>query len=282
MAKLGGLGKGLDALFVDNSAVSGGTSELDLSQIEPDRSQPRKSFDPEALAELAASIKEHGVLQPILVRPSGSSYVIVAGERRWRAARQAGLTRVPVLIKDLTDQESLSVAMVENLQREDLNPVEEAQGYRNLAEATGWTQEEISRRVGKSRSAVANSMRMLSLPDSVLALLRDGKITAGHAKAILAIADDKTREEVAALVAKKGLTVRQAEKMTRRKPVQETIKLPPSKDNTGNEVALALQNALGVEVRVKYNDGRGTLSLDFYSKDQLLDFANRLAGERKE
>ncbi len=281
MAKLGGLGKGLDALFVDNSAVSGGTSELDLSQIEPDRSQPRKNFDPEALAELAASIKEHGVLQPILVRPSGSSYVIVAGERRWRAARQAGLTRVPVLIKDLTDQESLSVAMVENLQREDLNPVEEAQGYRSLAEATGWTQEEISRQLGKSRSAVANSMRILSLPDSVLALLRDGKITAGHAKAILAIADDKTREEVAALVAKKGLTVRQAEKMTRRRPVQETIKLPPSKDNTGNEVALALQNALGVEVRVKYNDGRGTLSLDFYSKDQLLDFANRLAGERK-
>ena len=281
MAKLGGLGKGLDALFVDNSVVSEGSAELDIAEIEPDRSQPRKTFDPESLAELAASVKQHGVLQPILVRPSASGYTIVAGERRWRAARLAGLTRVPVLIRDLNDLEAMSIALVENLQREDLNPVEEAQGYKRLAEAAGWTQEEIARHVGRSRPAVANSMRLLSLPDKVLDLLGTGKITTGHAKAILSIADDETRVKVASLVAEKGLTVRQAEKMTQRSPKQETIKLPPSKNNTGSEVALALQNALGVEVRVKYNDGKGTLSLDFYSKDQLLDFANKLAGERK-
>jgi len=281
MAKIGGLGKGLDALFVDNSVVSEGSTELDLADIEPDRSQPRKTFDPESLAELAASIKEHGVLQPILVRPSSSGYTIVAGERRWRAARLAGLTRVPVLIRDLNDLEAMSIALVENLQREDLNPVEEAQGYRRLAEATGWTQEEIARHVGRSRPAIANSLRLLSLPDKVLDLLSAGKITTGHAKAILSIADEETRVKVASLVAEKGLTVRQAEKITQRPPKQETIKLPPSKDNTGSEVALALQNALGVEVRVKYNDGKGTLSLDFYSKEQLIDFANKLAGERK-
>ncbi len=277
----GGLGKGLDALFVDNSVVSEGPTELDITEIEPDRSQPRKNFDSESLAELAASIKQHGVLQPILVRPSSSGYTIVAGERRWRAARLAGLTRVPVLIKDLTDLEAMSVTLVENLQREDLNPVEEAQGYRRLSEAAGWTQEEIAKRVGKSRPTIANSLRLLSLPDKVLDLLSAGKITAGHAKAILSIADDDTRVKVASLVAEKGLTVRQAEKMTQRSPRQVTINLPSSKDNTGSEVALALQNALGVEVRVKYNDGKGTLSLDFYSKEQLLDFANRLAGERK-
>ena len=281
-AKKNSLGRGLEALFVDNTETAKGATELEIADISPDRSQPRKAFDPESLAELAASIKEHGVLQPILVRPSGEGYMIVAGERRWRAARLAGLTTVPVLIKELSDTDAMSVAMVENLQREDLNPVEEAEGYKRLSEASGWTQEQIARTVGKSRPTIANSIRLLSLPADVVELLRSGKITAGHAKAILSIADDKTRSEVAKLVAEKGYTVRQAEKLTQKKPSQEVIRLPRESDNTGREVAISLQNALGVQVKVKYNGGKGTLSLDFYSKDQLLDFANRLGAERTE
>lgn len=279
--KKGGLGKGLDALFVDNSESAAGAAELNIADIEPDRSQPRKTFDHESLAELAASIREHGILQPILVRPTEDGYKIVAGERRWRAARIAGLSTVPVIIKDMSDFDAMSVAMVENLQREDLNPVEEAEGYRRLAEATGWTQEQIAKQVGRSRPAVSNSLRLLSLPSDALDLLKEGRITTGHAKAILSIADDETRSKVANLVAEKGLTVRQAEKLTQKRPTQETIKLPRSDDNTGTEVALSLQNALGVQCKVRYNDGRGTLSVDFYSKEQLIEFANRLAAERK-
>ena len=278
--KKGGLGKGLDALFLDNSVTAEGSTELAITELQPDRSQPRKQFDEDALAELAASIRQHGVLQPILVRPvSDGSYRIVAGERRWRAARLAGLTAVPVTIRELSDQDAMSVALVENLQREDLKPVEEAEGYRRLMQVTGWTQEQVSKQVGRSRPAVANALRLLSLPKNALSLLREGKITTGHAKAILAIADDALRDEVAKKVAETGMTVREAEKLAQKKPKQDTLHMPRSKDSAASEVEIALQNALGVEVRVKYADGRGTLSVDFYSKEQLFEFANRLGGE---
>ena len=280
-AKKGGLGKGLDALFLDNSATAEGTTELPIAELSPDRAQPRKIFDEDALAELANSIRQHGVLQPILVRPmQDGSYRIVAGERRWRAARLAGLTAVPVTIRDMSDEDAMSIALVENLQREDLNPVEEAEGYRHLAQATGWTQEQIAKQVGRSRPAVANALRLLSLPDEVLSLLRDGNITTGHAKAILAIADDDTRIAVAKQVADTGMTVREAEKLAQKPAKQEKLKLPRPKNTVASEVELARQNALGVEVRVKYTAGKGTLSVDFYSKEQLFEFANKLGGEQ--
>lgn len=277
----GGLGKGLDAIFIDNSVSSDSTSFLPVSEISPDRSQPRKIFSDESLAELADSIREHGVLQPILVRPdSAGSYKIVAGERRWRASRLAGLDRIPVIIKEMSDSDAYSVALVENLQREDLNPVEEAEGYKQLADSQGWTQEQIASRVGKSRPAVANAMRLLTLPDSVLSLLRDGKITAGHARAILGIPEDSVKQQVAELVAEKDLSVREAERLSRIRSPRQPKKGSPV-DPVAGEVELALKDALGVNVKVKYSGGKGTLSLDFYSKEQLFDFANKLGGNDK-
>lgn len=279
--KLGGLGKGLDALFQDNSTPAQGATELPMDEIFPDRNQPRKDFDDESLQELANSMREHGVLQPILVRPIDNGYQIVAGERRWRAARLAGLTSVPVNIRELSDFDAMSVALVENLQREDLNPIEEAEGYRKLSDATGWTQEQIAKRVGRSRPSIANSLRLLSLPEEVIDLLRTGKLTTGHAKAILSIADDETRISVAKMVSEKGLTVREAEKLSQKGIKQQHFSLPSTKDPVAAEVELALKEALGVEVSVKYKAGKGTLSLDFYSKDQLFDFANKLGGKEQ-
>ncbi|MBQ6148045.1 MAG: ParB/RepB/Spo0J family partition protein [Oscillospiraceae bacterium] len=277
--KIGGLGRGLDALFQDNSVPAQGATELPMDEIFPDRNQPRKDFDDESLQELANSVKEHGVLQPILVRPIDNGYQIVAGERRWRAARLAGLTSVPVNIREMSDFDAMSIALVENLQREDLNPIEEAEGYRNLANATGWTQEQIAKRVGRSRPAVANALRLLSLPDEVIDLLRTGKLTTGHAKAILSIADDSTRVSVARMISEKGLTVREAEKLSQKGMTQERIPLPQAKDPVASEVELALKEALGVEVNVKYKAGQGTISLNFYSKEQLFEFANKLGGK---
>ena len=277
--KIGGLGRGLDALFQDNSVPAQGATELPMDEIFPDRNQPRKDFDDESLQELANSVREHGVLQPILVRPIDNGYQIVAGERRWRAARLAGLTSVPVNIREMSDFDAMSIALVENLQREDLNPIEEAEGYRNLANATGWTQEQIAKRVGRSRPAVANALRLLSLPDEVIDLLRTGKLTTGHAKAILSIADDSTRISVARMISEKGLTVREAEKLSQKGMTQERIPLPQAKDPVASEVELALKEALGVEVNVKYKAGQGTISLNFYSKEQLFDFANKLGGK---
>ena len=187
-----GLGKGLDALFVDNAVESESrVNALPIAEVEPNRDQPRKEFDQEALEELAASIAEHGVLQPILVRPVSGGYQIVAGERRWRAARLAGLVEIPAVIKEMTDQEVGQAALVENLQREDLNPVEEALGYHQLMEQFGMTQEQVAKKVSKSRPAVANAVRLLGLPEEVLAFLRAGSLTAGHAKALLSLKEEE-------------------------------------------------------------------------------------------
>lgn len=275
------LGKGLDALFLDNAPLDGeSANELPLSEIEPDRSQPRQTWDDETLQELARSIEQHGVLQPILVRPTPDGrYQIVAGERRWRASRLAGKTTIPVIVRSLSELEAMTYALVENLQREDLNPVDEAQGYKKLMEVTGMTQEQVARQVGRSRPAVANALRLLGLPKEALDLLREEKITAGHAKAILAIADDKMRVQVAKQVAETGMTVRQAEKVCAKPLKQESIPLPKPKNSVASEVELSLQNALGVEVKVDYRDGKGSLTINFYSKDQLFEFANKLGGQ---
>ena len=211
---IGGLGSGMDLLFEENVTEVQVKKTLRVSEIEPNRSQPRKNFDESAIAALADSIREHGVLQPILVRPlTLGGYQIVAGERRWRAARMLGLDEVPVVIRDLSDLETAQIALIENLQRENLNPVEEAEGYVRLQEEFGMKQEDIARTVGKSRSAVTNAIRLLRLPDEVRTLLEEGSITAGHARALLAFSNDELMIQTALKAAEGLLTVRAIEKM---------------------------------------------------------------------
>ena len=277
----GGLGRGLESLFEDAAPSFESDTRIEtlpLREIEPDPGQPRKTFDDETLAELSASIAEHGLLQPIAVRPKPSGgYLIVAGERRWRASRMAGLTEVPVIVKDVTDEQAMELALVENLQREDLDPVEEAAGIRELMTRCDLTQEQASRKLGKSRSALANSLRLLSLPETVLELLKSGFITIGHAKVVLGLPTPELQEEAAQMIADNQLNVRQAEALCKKlaKPAKEPVAAPlPSALPV--EVEESLKQALGSEVRVAYHDGKGKLTVHFYSDDQLKAFANLL------
>lgn len=277
----GGLGRGLESLFEDAAPSCESDTRIEtlpLREIEPDPGQPRKTFDDETLAELSASIAEHGLLQPIAVRPKPSGgYLIVAGERRWRASRMAGLTEVPVIVKDVTDEQAMELALVENLQREDLDPVEEAAGIRELMTRCDLTQEQAARKLGKSRSALANSLRLLSLPETVLELLKSGFITIGHAKVILGLPTPELQEEAAQMIADNQLNVRQAEALCKKlaKPAKEPVAAPlPSALPV--EVEESLKQALGSEVRVAYHDGKGKLTVHFYSDDQLKAFANLL------
>lgn len=277
----GGLGRGLESLFEDAAPSFESDTRIEtlpLREIEPDPGQPRKTFDDETLAELSASIAEHGLLQPIAVRPKPSGgYLIVAGERRWRASWMAGLTEVPVIVKDVTDEQAMELALVENLQREDLDPVEEAAGIRELMTHCDLTQEQAARKLGKSRSALANSLRLLSLPETVLELLKSGFITIGHAKVILGLPTPELQEEAAQMIADNQLNVRQAEALCKKlaKPAKEPVAAPlPSALPV--EVEESLKQALGSEVRVAYHDGKGKLTVHFYSDDQLKAFANLL------
>ena len=277
----GGLGRGLESLFEDAAPSFESDTRIEtlpLREIEPDPGQPRKTFDDETLAELSASIAEHGLLQPIAVRakPSGG-YLIVAGERRWRASRMAGLTEVPVIVKDVTDEQAMELALVEILQREDLDPVEAAAGIRELMTRCDLTQEQAARKLGKSRSALANSLRLLSLPETVLELLKSGFITIGHAKVILGLPTPELQEEAAQMIADNQLNVRQAEALCKKlaKPAKEPVAAPlPSALPV--EVEESLKQALGSEVRVAYHGGKGKLTVHFYSDDQLKAFANLL------
>ena len=277
----GGLGRGLESLFEDAAPSFESDTRIEtlpLREIEPDPGQPRKTFDDETLAELSASIAEHGLLQPIAVRPKPSGgYLIVAGERRWRASRMAGLTEVPVIVKDVTDEQAMELALVENLQREDLDPVEEAAGIRELMTRCDLPQEQAARKLGKSRSALANSLRLLSLPETVLELLKSGFITIGHAKVVLGLPTPELQEEAAQMIADNQLNVRQAEALCKKlaKPAKEPVAAPlPSALPV--EVEESLKQALGSEVRVAYHDGKGKLTVHFYSDDQLKAFANLL------
>ena len=277
----GGLGRGLESLFEDAAPSFESDTRIEtlpLREIEPDPGQPRKTFDDETLAELSASIAEHGLLQPIAVRPKPSGgYLIVAGERRWRASRMAGLTEVPVIVKDVTDEQAMELALVENLQREDLDPVEEAADIRELMTRCDLTQEQAARKLGKSRSALANSLRLLSLPETVLELLKSGFITIGHAKVILGLPTPELQEEAAQMIADNQLNVRQAEALCKKlaKPAKEPVAAPLS-SALPVEVEESLKQALGSEVRVAYHDGKGKLTVHFYSDDQLKAFANLL------
>ena len=277
----GGLGRGLESLFEDAAPSFESDTRIEtlpLREIEPDPGQPRKTFDDETLAELSASIAEHGLLQPIAVRPKPSGgYLIVAGERRWRASRMAGLTEVPVIVKDVTDEQAMELALVENLQREDLDPVEEAAGIRELMTRCDLTQEQAARKLGKSRSALANSLRLLSLPETVLERLKSGFITIGHAKVVLGLPTPELQEEAAQMIADNQLNVRQAEALCKKlaKPAKEPVAAPLT-SALPVEVEESLKQALGSEVRVAYHDGKGKLTVHFYSDDQLKAFANLL------
>jgi len=282
VARKSGLGKGLDALFQDNGTESGNNTTLRLSEVEPNKNQPRKHFDDEALASLADSIREHGVLQPLLVRPlPNSKYQIIAGERRWRACRMLGLSEVPVIIKEMEDVTAAEIALIENLQREDLSPLEEAEGYQELIDIYGLTQEQVSQRVGKSRSAVANSLRILQLPKGVLDLVAEGSLSAGQARTILSFPEEE-QEEIALLVKKKGLTVRELEKMSSQKKKRDKavkIKEPFSEDSFYKELEISMREELNRKISIDITSGeQGCLKIDFYSKDELVDIAYRLAG----
>ena len=280
-----GLGRGLESLFEDAARdVGGPVSTLPLREIEPDKDQPRKDFDEQALSELADSIARHGLLQPIAVRAAaGGAYKIIAGERRWRAARLAGLSEVPVVIKDVTDAEAMELALIENLQREDLDPVEEAMGYRQLMERCELTQEQTAQKIGKSRSAIANSLRLLNLPDDVLAFLKEGKLSTGHAKVLLGLPDAALQSQAAEAVVGQNLNVRQTEALCKKlvKP-EKPAKPQPLRPALAGEVEYALRQVLGSEVKVDYKNGQGSLTVHFYSDEQLSAFANLLGGYNKE
>ena len=271
----GGLGRGLEALFDDNSMEDSSKSavKLKINEIEPNREQPRKSFDDEALEELANSISTHGVIQPLLVRPlPDGGYRLVAGERRWRASRMAGLTEVPVVIREMSDSEEMELALVENLQREDLNPIEEAQGLSLLMETYGLTQEQAAKRVGKSRPAVANSMRLLSLPQEVLALVERGELSAGHARTILALESEEQIVALANEIIKKKLSVRETERAVKAllKGDVKREKRVKKRDTYYDEVELAVSQSLGRKAKVFLSGGnRGTLEIEFFGKEDL-------------
>lgn len=283
--KLGGLGKGLDAIFIENDTNDSNSNVfLKISEIEPNREQPRKDFNEEALRELADSIATHGVLQPLLVRPiAGGGYQLVAGERRWRASRMAGLSEVPVVIREMTDSEMTQIALIENLQREDLNSVEEALGYKSLMEAYNLTQDEVAKAVGKSRPAVANAMRLLNLPEEVQNMLKDGEISAGHARALLGISDEEAMIKIAKSIIPQDLTVRDVERLakkqnTQKKPKSEKTHL--KRASIYDEVELSLNEHLSRRVKVMNDkENNGTLQIEFYSEEDLIQLAKLLGGE---
>lgn len=279
MKKKGGLGKGLDAIFMENTTENGNeTVILALEEITPNREQPRKEFDEEKIAELADSIRQHGVLQPLLVRPMVTGgYQIVAGERRFRAARMAGLHEVPVVVRELEDAQVTELALIENLQREDLTPMEEAMGYQSLMEQYGLTQEQVAETVGKSRPAIANALRLLQLPEEIRELLELGKITAGHARALLSFPDEESRMQAAKLAAEQGITVRELEKMAQKagEPQKEKPR-SPKRSTYFDEVEISLHEYLGRRVKVAGSRKKGTLQIEFYGEDDLQALLNSL------
>ena len=285
-AKKGGLGKGLDALFMDNETVdSGGVVTLRLSQIEPNRDQPRKIFSEEALNELADSIREHGVLQPLLVRPlPGGSYQLVAGERRWRASRMAGLQEVPVVIREMDEEQAMEIALIENLQREDLNAIEEATGYKQLMERYGMTQEQVAKRVGKSRPAIANALRLLNLPQKVMDMVGEGEVSPGHARALLAFDDQDRIVEIAQKVKTGKYSVRDIERIAKNQDEKkEKAAKAPEEPAWGDksafltEMEIAMSMEMGRKVRIIPNGEGGTLQIQFWDEEDLKSLAEKFA-----
>jgi ParB family transcriptional regulator, chromosome partitioning protein len=268
-----GLGRGLSALIPSASQEShtnGELHELAIDMISPNPEQPRTDISDEGVAELADSISKVGLLQPIIVRPLGEGYQIIAGERRWRACRVAGLTRVPVKVLSKTEIESLEIALIENLQRQDLNPIEESRGYRRLLTEYRMTQAELADKVSKSRSTITNALRLLDLPDEVQELVYDGKMTAGHARAVLSIADEAIRMKLAQRIVDDGLSVREAENLARLYAAGQTERAPrPITPKSFKTVARKLRRLLATNVRVKLAKDKGKIEIEFQSEEDL-------------
>lgn len=273
MAKKTGLGRGLDALFADNTATASEEERnqtILISEITPNRSQPRTEFDEAALSELADSILQHGIITPLLLRPMpGGGYQIVAGERRYRAARMAGLSEVPALVKELSDAQMMVLALIENLQREDLGALEESRGYQTLMDQFGFTQEQVSKQVGKSRPAVANSLRLLNLPKQTLRLLEENKLSAGHARALLSLEEANKIDKAALEVIRKGLSVRETERLAAKPVKEQNARKGALRPSIYSEVELALSEQLGKRVIVSAKGKKGILSIEFYSHEEL-------------
>lgn len=269
-----GLGKGLDVLFSDEnpSSIDSGITEIKITQIEPNSNQPRKNFDTNKLEILADSIKEHGLIQPIVVTAADNGrYIIVAGERRWRAAKRAGLKTLPAVIKNYSPQTVTEVALIENLQREDLNPIEEALGYKSLIDEYNLTQEEISKRLGKSRSAIANSLRLLSLEGEIQKYLISGEISEGHARAILSLNGFVLREFLLNRIIDDDLNVRQAEKLAKdlQKVKEEKSKTVNAYDIEIDRIKNKLEQGLGTKVKIQHGAKRGKIEIEYYGNDDL-------------
>jgi ParB family chromosome partitioning protein len=271
------LGRGLDALFEQNGGE--GTGELAvpliaIDRIVPGRHQPRKSFDDERIEELADSIREHGLIQPIVVAQRGDRYEIVVGERRYRAAKIAGLKEIPSFIKDLSESGALELALIENIQRQDLNPIEEATAYRLIVEREHLTQEELSKRIGKSRSYIANMIRLLDLPDGVRDYVSRGTLSVGQAKAVLSLPNDAEREALAERIVEQGYTVREVEHLTKKRHVPRGTS-KQGKDPHIEELEERLRSRLGTKVAIDYHGGKGRIKIEFYGEDDL----ERILGE---
>jgi ParB family chromosome partitioning protein len=276
VVKKSALGKGLGALIPEvsdriiNKEEKNNVFEAEINQVSPDKEQPRKNFDEEKLEQLANSIREHGIIQPILVRKEDDYYKIIAGERRWRAARLAGLKKIPVLEKALDKKQTMEVSLIENLQREDLNPVEEAKAYRKLMDEFKITQEEIANRIGKSRPAVANTMRLLSLDNRVLNYLVDGTLSEGHGKAIVSIENNDTQYEIAKKIIDEGLNVRQTEALIKNiNSIKNKRSEKPSKDVYIKDIESKLKIILGTKVSINSGRKKGKIEIEYYSNEDL-------------
>lgn len=286
-ARKGGLGKGLDSLITDRRASiakeaetvsaekdekkeNGNPLMVKLSEVEPNREQPRKHFDEESLQELADSIKKYGIIQPLLVEKKEKYYEIIAGERRWRAAKLAGLKEIPVMIKEISEQEKMEVALIENIQREDLNPIEEAQAYKRLLEEFHLKQEDVANRLSKSRSAITNTMRLLKLDERVQTMLADGGLSAGHARALLSIEDGDKQYELALKIVDKGLSVREVEALLKKKPAEKKDSELSSRENLiYRNFENNLKEIYGTKVSIKDQKGKGKIEISYYSVDEL-------------
>ena len=304
--KKGGLGKGLGALFSEQTPTpsrqrkeaapapaeaggSGGVLEIDINEITPNRSQPRKVFDDEKLGELADSIRTHGMIQPIIIRKIDEGYEIVAGERRWRAARLAGVSRVPCIIREYSEKDNMLVALIENLQRQDLNPMEEADAFALLAEKHGMTHEAIAENIGRggekrSRSYVTNMLRLRELPEKIRQMVAKGQLSAGHGRALLALDSDDARIRAAEKVLEEDLSVRQTEELVRNFEMPPASPKPPTRSTpvvSYKDIESDLKDALGARVRIREKNDRGTIQLSFFSRDELERLVELLGSLKK-
>ncbi len=274
-----GLGRGLEALIIDTEIPAiepesgpskDGVSYIDINEIKPNRNQPRKLFDADRLQELADSIQEHGVIQPLIVRSVDNGFELVAGERRWRAARLAGLKAVPCLLRELSEEENALIAIIENMQREDLNPIEEAEGLNRMIDAFGLTQEQVSKSVGKSRPYITNSLRLLKLPTEIKDMLSQGTLTPGHGRALLSMPDLKVQLAVAQKIANEGLSVRAVEAMVQKKQGTKTqTHKHAERDANTLQLERELKEILGTKVKINMAGKKGRIEIEYYSREEL-------------